>query len=166
MADDWRVPEVAGWFRPEPHAVVDLGSRPGIIILISSLTTVLVEDTETKERFTRSVHELVPWQGERPEPAPVPPDLASLDPMHLAEGRRRLAVMIELDGLKDRSRPVVAEFAEQLGISTGHLYALYSKWRKGYGLIALIPHAGKRKKRSKRLDLTVSSIVEDRKSVV
>ncbi|HYC06253.1 MAG TPA: transposase [Azospirillaceae bacterium] len=153
-------PLPAAWFRPDAGADVDLGGRAGRIVAIVSLTEALVEDIASGERVRKPVEELRPWQGEAPASPAAAPDLATISPERLAEGRRRLEAMLALDAMKRRSRPVVEEYAGKLGISASHLYALYKDWRGGCGLTGLIPHIRKRRKRLKRLDGTVAAIVE------
>lgn len=150
----------AGWFRPAPGVDVDLDGRPGRIVSLVSLSEVLIEDLASGERVRKIVDVLKPWLGEAPKPPPAPPDLATIPKERMAEGQRRLEVMLELDKLKRPTRLVVGEYAQKLGLSTGHLYALYKDWRNGCGLTGLIPHVRKRKKRAKRLPPAIGAIID------
>lgn len=148
-------------FSPEPGVLVDYQGKPQQIISAISVGLVLVEDELTQERHQANVADLKPWAGPAITPRRKTPDLSTIPEEKITEGLRRQEAVEALLKLKMRTRQDVKNFAEQLGLSVSHLYALLKRYQDETNWSCLVPHIEIGKPHAKRLPALAEQIIEE-----
>lgn len=144
--------------RLEVNAEVDLGGVRGVVVSPVSLTSVLVENSTTGERTIHEAVKLKPWTGMDTKQRPVP-DLTEFTEEELTVGRQRQDEIEVLLALRRRTKADVELAAQRLGLKESTLYGLMGRYESERSLTCLIPHAYRKRQRSKRIGAEREQII-------